>query len=160
MDASDVFTLRSVLVAYANGKWPGASNLNSAYRILRNLDASAVGCRLFSLWDEMSFQNSSRPDASTRIKLVYFVRHTGDAKRADQLTAFIEDGSDLGAIETEQHAILATMRAAILMDLYEAHPDPLLLRRARKLADRAWALSPSGETSRVYDRLRRLENHR
>ena len=53
----------------------------------------------------------------------------------------------------EQLSILDTMRAAILLDLYEAQPDASLLPRARKWAAKVWSLSKSNLTGNVYERL-------
>ncbi len=56
-----------------------------------------------------------------------------------------------------QRAVLATERAAILLDLWEARRDPNLLIEARRYAGMAWAGSQSEEASMVYKRLEKLE---
>ncbi len=55
-----------------------------------------------------------------------------------------------------QRAVLATERAAILMDLWEARHDPNLLIEARCYAGMAYAVSQSEEASMVYRRLEKL----
>jgi len=55
-----------------------------------------------------------------------------------------------------QKAMLATKLAAMLLDLFEAIPDPILLAEMRRYANVAWAISHCDEVSMVYRRLRSL----
>jgi len=52
--------------------------------------------------------------------------------------------------------MLATKLAAMLLDLFEAIPDPILLAEMRRYANVAWAISHCDEVSMVYRRLRSL----
>jgi len=62
-----------------------------------------------------------------------------------------------GRIERHDHRrLLATTRAAVLLDLVEYSGERRWLPEARRAADMAWALGPGDqEVHRVYDRLKR-----
>ena len=59
-------------------------------------------------------------------------------------------------------AILATIRAATFLDIYELHNDKELLFRSRKTIDKAWAISKINgslhEASLVYKRIEALRH--
>ena len=68
----------------------------------------------------------------------------------------------LGALGTNLLAVLATIRAATFLDIYELHNDKELLSRSRKTIDKAWAISKNQngslhEASLVYKRIEAFE---
>ena len=54
-------------------------------------------------------------------------------------------------------SILATIRAAIYLDIFEKRNDRDLLVLSRKTVNKAWAINKSDEASNVYQRLQKFE---
>ena len=53
--------------------------------------------------------------------------------------------------------VLCTLRAATLLDIYELHWDPKLLKVARKTNGKAWAMEKGSHVILVYKRLEKFE---
>lgn len=90
------------------------------------------------------------------IPLVKILRDTGRTAEALGKTDILLDRDS--HLTTNERQILFVQRAALWMDRFEQVYDRKLLARARRSADRAWALVQSDACSFVYQRLRKLEN--
>jgi hypothetical protein len=95
---------------------------------------------------------------SILVKLVYCLRHSGNLHEALKAADFGLSRNDRIALSQVQKAIIATERAAVLLDLFEAQRAPELLKEARKSAGMSFAISQSEEVRAVYQRLKKLES--
>ena len=108
-------------------------------------------------WLQLALASQDRPSVDIHIKLAYFLRHSGQLEKALDVTDVVHLTNRSVRISPAQRAILATNRAATLVDLYELRGDSELLKQARACLGIAWAIEKPEEASRVYQRLDRLE---
>jgi hypothetical protein len=64
-----------------------------------------------------------------------------------------------GRFKASRHliSIIATIRAASLLDIFELHNDPEILPIAQKTLGKAWSSNQSQEAASVYKRLDALK---
>ena len=96
-------------------------------------------------------------NASVRIKLAYYWRHLGQTQLAIEATDFIEEQGITKRVTSAQMEILATERAAILVDVYELDRNLGTLERAKYWAKRAYAIS-DGKSDEAKSVLRRVNS--
>ena len=88
--------------------------------------------------------------------LCYCFRHTRQLEKSVKTSVVIETG---GRFKASPHliSIIATIRAASLLDIFELHNDPEILPVAQKTLGKAWANNKSQEEASVYKRLDALK---
>ena len=110
----------------------------------------------FSKWlQDIEWKNFPEPEG--RMHLAYLYRHTADYLRVLKVTNVTEFGQQRFPCASGMLAVLCTIRAATLLDVYELHWDPELLKIARKTIGKAWAMTKSEHASLVYKRLEKFE---
>jgi hypothetical protein len=156
--SADLHLLASVLISIEKNRLPQANSKDKFLDAMKRANCLAQADKIFRKWLKLHKENSSVYDSDLIIKLVYCRRHSGRLKKALNATnCVVKHYKDVNLSE-RQRAVLATMRAAILMDLFEIRRDWQLLSEARKCANIAWAISNSNETSLLYSRLQALES--
>ena len=111
--------------------------------------------RFFERWlRRLETESSFNPIA--RMHLAYVFRHTRQLEKAIKVSAVVEFGRDRFNCSTRLLSIIATIRAATLLDIYDLHNDPEILNVAKLTLAKAWANQKTEEVSSVYQRLDRL----
>ena len=111
--------------------------------------------RHFERW-LLNLEKGERFDPVGRMHLCYCFRHTRQLEKAVKASVVIETG---GRFKASPHliSIIATIRAASLLDIFELHNDPEILPIAKKTLGKAWANQKSQEVASVYKRLDALK---
>jgi hypothetical protein len=91
------------------------------------------------------------------IQLVSACRAIREFHAAMQWTDFVMLPDAAKRVSPFHLAVLFTQRAATHLDLYERDRDATRLKSARKCAARSWAIQQSDECSKVYERLKWIE---
>ena len=111
--------------------------------------------RHFERW-LLNLERGGRFDPVGRMHLCFCFRHTRQLEKAVKASVVIETG---GRFKASPHlvSIIATIRAASLLDIFELHNDPEILPVAQKTLGKAWANQKSQEVASVYKRLDALK---
>lgn len=142
-------------------KVPSHSQREKLYEIVKKSKNMHWSVKFFSSWlKEIETENNFDPIG--RLHLGYIYRHTGRFKEAIQVLNVVEFPPSRFNCPPNLLAVLATIRAATFLDVYELHNDKELLFRSRKTIDKAWAISKNHngslhEASLVYKRIEAFE---
>jgi hypothetical protein len=150
----------TVLAAWqddAAGVLPSEMERNQRYETFKRLQLLRSSAHIIDGWRKASLRTNEPLDAGILIQLAFCLRYNGDLANALEATNVLELQAPFIRIRSGQRAILATMRAAILMDLYEAEGDTDRLGQAKQYAAKAWSIAQSPETRMVYNRLNKLK---
>ena len=111
--------------------------------------------RHFERW-LLNLERGEQFDPIGRMHLCYCFRHTRQLEKAVKASVVIETG---GRFKASPHliSIIATIRAASLLDIFELHNDPEILLIAQKTLGKAWSSNQSQEAASVYKRLDALK---
>lgn len=158
VNASDAFVALAMMKDFQSARLPTPEQQADRYDVIRRSSLHSLGAKIIRQWHVSSLKLTSTMDGSVVIKLVYCLRHSG---QLDQALETVDDALNRNArisLFQMQKAILATERAAVLLDLYEIRREPELLVEARRSAGMSFAISQSDEVRAVYQRLRKLED--
>lgn len=137
---------------------PSAEQLDEAADLLeRFTPATRAACSLFAEWlDAIIDSNARKSDEATfRIHYAALLRTANNPAEAVAATDPMLDGSMQHCSE-RQRAILLTIRAAALMDLYERERNATRLTEAERRLKNAWAIEAGNEF--LVATYRRLES--
>ena len=157
-NADDILLIRQMLDLKQNSTLPTRNEREEFYIALKKSDLLRLGSEVSEHWLSLSRAANETIEPDIYIKLAFFLRHTGRLDKAYRVTGIVDLPHSTVRMSPIERSILATMRAAILIDQYEAQPDIDLLKRARGYAGLAWANAKSDETRMVYKRLEKHEN--
>ena len=98
------------------------------------------------------------PDPQARFHLTYMFRHTGKLRECIKCSNVVEYPRSRFPCKPGLLSVIATVRAACFLDIFEIHFDAELLKVAKKTIDKSYAISKSSgasleEVSLVYKRL-------
>ena len=98
------------------------------------------------------------PDPQARFHLTYMFRHTGKLRECIKCSNVVEYPRSRFHCKPSLLSVIATVRAACFLDIFEMHFDAELLKVAKKTIDKSYAISKSSgtsleEVSLVYKRL-------
>jgi hypothetical protein len=158
-NSDDVYVICDALEDYRDETIPNKNQRDERHGALKRADLNRIGAKIADQWYKGSSAVGEVIESDICIKLTYFLRHSGQLDKALTITNAIEQQSSMFKLSPNEKSVLATMRAAILLDLYEVHGDGDLLIQARKFSGMAWAISQSDEVSMVYNRLNKLEGN-
>ena len=128
------------------------------YDVLKRTDMFRLGAEICDRWRKLTLDNRGPVLVDVFIKLAFFLRHSGQLKKALRATQLIELRSPVVKLSMGEKSVLATIRSSILLDLFETNRDLEDLKQARSYAGLAWANGQSDETNMVYQRLKKYEN--
>ena len=157
-NADDILLIRQMLDLKQNSILPTRNEREEFHTALKKSDLLRLGSEISEHWLTLSRGANEKIEPDIYIKLAFFLRHTGRLDKAYRVTDIVDLPHSTVRISPIERSILATMRAAILIDQYEAQPNNDLLKRARGYAGLAWANAKSDETRMVYKRLEKHEN--
>lgn len=158
VNASDAIEALDMMRDFHAARAPTNEQENVRYALLRNSNLHQLGAKIVRQWFEMKWKSTPKIDGSLLIKLVFFLRHSGDFDAALKAADFGLSYNNRVFISQSQRAIISTERSAILMDLFEVRRSPDLLKEARKSAGMSFAITQSEEVRAVYQRLKKLED--
>lgn len=141
-----------------NKNIPSQSDRSTFFEIAKKSTNLNWALRFFENWLRVS-EKESQPEALGRMHLAYIFRQIGLLKQALQTTNVVEFPRDRFKCPPHLMSILATIRAAIFLDIFEHCNDRELLIFARKTLNKSWAINKSDEASNVYQRLQKLERY-
>lgn len=154
---SDILVLLASVKAYVAKKLPQPNEQEKFYDVMKRTGQFRLGAKVCRQWLNTQLAQGRRLSGSTLIKLAFFLRHSGELVEALQATEPALAPDPRFAVSPGQRGVLASERAAILMDLFETRHNPELLREARKSAAVAYAAEPGPEAGLLYRRLEALE---
>lgn len=155
--SADLFSLIEVLEAHEHKRLPTPELQEELYDLIKRANLLQLGAKIIEGWRNLELNSNGYVDGDILIRLAYCWRHSGQIGRALEASKPVVEYDKTVRITPAQKAVLATERAAALMDLFEIRRDQQLLSAARRCAGIAWAISQSQETSLVYERLKSLE---
>jgi hypothetical protein len=160
--SNDLFLLVAAAEDDQDSRLPTRQEQDNRYEAFKRSSLLREGAKIIERWMALALQQGNAIDGSILIKLAYCLRHTGNLERALDCTSAITAPTPRIQCFGMQRAILATERAAILMDFFEVTRQAEYLADARRTAGMAFAIYASAkihspELDAVYDRLRSLE---
>ena len=135
---------------------PSASYRSTFFELAKKSTNLNWCIRFFKSW-LLDLEKDSKPEPIGRMHLAFVLRQTGMFKQALQVTNVVEFPRERFNCPPNIMAILATIRAAIYLDIFERVSDKEHLYFARKTVNKAWAKNQSDEASNVYQRLQKFE---
>ena len=134
---------------------PSERERSKFFDIAKRAEPVHWAVRHFERW-LLNLERGERFDPVGRMHLCYCFRHTRQLEKAVKASVVIETGDRFKA---SRHliSIIATIRAASLLDIFELHNDPEILLIAQKTLGKAWSSNPSQEAASVYKRLDALK---
>lgn len=142
--------------SYPERNFRGNQLLDASIR-LSPLSANFNWCsRFFERW-LIAVEEDNGPEPIGRMHLAYVFRQTGLLKKALEVTNVVEFPRERFKCPPHLMSILATIRSAIYLDIFEKCNDRDLLVFSRKTVNKAWAINKSDEASNVYQRLQKYE---
>jgi hypothetical protein len=134
---------------------PSERERSKFFDIAKRAEPVHWAVRHFERW-LLNLERGERFDPVGRMHLCYCFRHTRQLEKAVKASVVIEIG---GRFKASPHliSIIATIRAASLLDIFELHNDPEILPIAQKTLGKAWANQKSQEAASVYKRLDALK---
>ena len=135
---------------------PSERERSKFFDIAKRAEPMHWAVRHFERW-LLNLERGERFDPVGRMHLCYCFRHTRQLEKAVKASVVIEIG---GRFKASPHliSIIATIRAASLLDIFELHNDPEILSIAHKTLGKAWAINKSQEAASVYKRLDALKH--
>lgn len=155
--ADDVPILLATMMDHDQQVLPSNDAQIERYEALKRTGMLAAAANVVDGWQRASLKSRGLVDGSILIMLAYCLRHSGTFDRALEVTAPVIRADPRVVVKPGQKGILATVRAAFLLDLYEHKRDHALLEEARRCAGISWDKSPSEQASLVYMRIDSLE---
>lgn len=158
---TEAVSLFDIVVAWnTNEQLPSLKQLHQACEYFeRSVPATRQACELVGDWQSavMAAPVLAIEEASFRIQYCALLRAARRPQEALAATDVLLDAR--GSISGEQQrAILLTIRAAALMDLYERDGDRQRLYEARRRLGNAWKIQgPNEHSAMAYRRLEALE---
>lgn len=153
----DVTDALSMVKDFKNNILPSLSDQNKRYVILKRSELFIYAIDLISQWISLRLSQSPIIDADLLIKLALCFRRSGQFQKALDATDVVIMKHPRVIPTRSQRAILATERAATLLDVFEQNFDRSLLVEARECAGIAYSIEQSDEIKSLYNRLRALE---
>lgn len=153
VNSDDVFVALAMMEDFSSSILPSRDDQEARYKMIKKSDLLCLGLRVIRQWFDLS---GNQVSGSILIKLAYCLRHTGHLEDALRVSEAVVKPHSRVSLSRGQKAVLATERAATLLDLFEIRSDSGLLCEARRCAGIAWAISKSDETRLVYHRLKKL----
>ena len=134
---------------------PSERDRSKFFDIAKRAQPMHWAVRHFERW-LLNLERGERFDPVGRMHLCYCFRHTRQLEKAVKASVVIETG---GRFKASPHliSIIATIRAASLLDIFELHNDPEILSIAQKTLGKAWFNNKSQEAASVYKRLDALK---
>ena len=134
---------------------PSQRERSKFFDIAKRAEPMHWAVRHFERW-LLNLERGERFDPVGRMHLCYCFRHTRQLEKAVKASVVIETG---GRFNASPHliSIIATIRAASLLDIFELHNDPEILPIAQKTLGKAWFNNKSQEAASVYKRLDALK---
>jgi len=134
---------------------PSQRERSKFFDIAKRAEPMHWAVRHFERW-LLNLERGERFDPVGRMHLCYCFRHTHQLEKAVKASVVIETG---GRFKASPHliSIIATIRAASLLDIFELHNDPEILPIAQKTLGKAWFNNKSQEAASVYKRLDALK---
>ena len=113
--------------------------------------------KYFISWLRYREKETEKIHGLSRFHITYIFRHTGYLLKAISASNVIELPKGKVDCSPEMIAIIATIRAAVYLDIFELHYDPKLLKMARLANNKSFAITQSEEASSVYKRIDKFE---
>ena len=135
---------------------PMQSERGAFFEIVKKTSNFNWSSRFFEKWLR-EIESQFGPEAVGRFHLTYVFRHTGKLKEALRTSVVVEFPKERFKCTPGLRSVLATLRAATFLDIYEQHNDRDLLLFARKTIGISWRINQSDEASNVYQRLKKFE---
>ena len=135
---------------------PSASHRSTFFELAKRSTNLNWCSRFFERW-LIAVEKDIGPEPIGRMHLAYAFRQTGLLKKALEVTNVVEFPRERFRCPPHLLSILATIRAAIFLDIFEKYNDRDLLVFSRKTVNKAWAINKSDEASNVYQRLQKFE---
>lgn len=135
---------------------PSASHRSTLFELAKKSTNLNWCTRFFERW-LLAVEKDNGPEPIGRMHLAYVFRQTGLLKKALEVTSVVEFPRERFRCPPHLMSILATIRAAVYIDIFEKCNDRDLLVFSRKTVNKAWAINKSDEASNVYQRLHKLE---
>ena len=135
---------------------PSASHRSNFFELAKKTTNLNWCSRFFERW-LLAAEKNNEPEPLGRMHLAYVFRQTGLLKQALEVTNVVEFPRERFKCPPHLLSILATMRAAVFLDIFEKCHDKQLLAFSRKTVNKAWAINKSDEASNVYQRLHKFE---
>jgi hypothetical protein len=160
-DIDDAHIVRKAFEKSDAGEIPNYDDQTLYYEVFKKCQLFREAAKIFSSWLEQSEGKAGPFNPQLRIKVAFFYRHSGLFKEAIELTNVVFHSSEDFPGRPKEIAILSTIRAAALLDLFERGPgDDDLLAQARSAAGRAWSIaSKTGELAQISGVYGRLKKH-
>ena len=133
---------------------PSERERSKFFDIAKRAEPMHWAVRHFERW-LLNLERGERFDPVGRMHLCYCFRHTRQLEKAVKASVVIETG---GRFKASPHliSIIATIRAASLLDIFELHNDPEIFPIAQRTLGKAWFNDKSQEAAAVYKRLNAL----
>lgn len=155
--ADDRLALAEAFEDARAGILPDAALRQRRYKLFRRYELYRQAIGVLEGWRTMLPPDSS-DEAIILVELVACCRHTGQVRRAFEMTDLL--ASRARTLAPGTRAVFASERAALLLDLFEHDHDPARLAEARRWAGIAWSIDQSEYVSMIYKRLTSLEEGR
>lgn len=134
---------------------PSVNERSKFFEIARSVESIYWAVSYFERW-LIDLEKNGGFDALGRMHLTYVFRHIGQLDKAIKTSNVVEFGGRFKC-SSQLLSVIATIRAASFLDLFEFHNDPQILFIANKTLGIAWKNHKSDEASAVY---RRLDNYK
>ena len=134
---------------------PSERERSKFFDIAKRAEPVHWAVRHFESW-LLNIERGERFDPIGRMHLCYCFRHTRQLEKAVKTSVVVETGDHFNA-SPQLISIIATIRAASLLDIFELHHDLEILPVAQKTLGKAWANQKSQEVASVYKRLDALK---
>jgi len=134
---------------------PSERERSKFFDIAKRAEPMHWAVRHFERW-LLNLENGQRFDPVGRMHLCYCFRHTRQLEKAVKASVVIETGNRFKA-SPKLISIIATIRAASMLDIFELHNDPEILAVTQKTLGKAWFNDKSQEAAAVYKRLDALK---
>lgn len=146
---------RNDIIALASKKIiPSVGNREHFFRIIqKNNNLLRWGTSSLKIWLKETEKNVGKADGLSRYHLTYALRHTGELLDAVKCSNVVEFPRFRFQCTDKLISIIANIRAAVFLDIFEFHNDLELLKKAKITLDKAWATGKSNEVSTTYNRL-------
>ena len=134
---------------------PSEKERSKFFDIAKRAEPMHWAVRHFERW-LLYLEKGERFDPVGRMHLCYCFRHTRHLEKAVKASVVIETGGRLKA-PPKLISMIATIRAASMLDIFELHNDPEILSITEKTLGKAWFNDKSQEAAAVYKRLDALK---
>ena len=121
---------------------PSVSHRSTFFELAKKSTNLNWSTRFFESW-LLAVEKDNGPEPTGRMHLAYVFRQTGFLKQALQVTNVVEFPRERFKCPPHLMSILATIRSAIYLDIFEKCNDTDLLVFSRKTVNKAWAINKS-----------------